>query len=214
MSIQITFEPTRSDYSATINTFSATLTRTGLYLVVLVLMSLALGSQGVMAPGLRTRSDWLTPFCLPVVAPLLGIALVWLGPLWQARRIHGQVAASDQMCTPITWTVDDAHAITQTAFAESTLAWAVFRQVVEVDDYYLLVHTANRRVFHFIPKRAFIEPETEQQFRTLVERRLGPIKDERRLKRLIVPLADGAVVAFLFLMTAVFWAIMAWRRFG
>lgn len=214
MPIEFSFEPKPSDYSTAINTFSATLTRTGLYLIFLVVIGLALGGQAIATPGLRTRRDWLVPFCLPAVAPAVGVAVMALSPLLQARRIRGQVKGSPQMRSRITWIMDDARVVNKTVFAESTLDWSVYRQVVEYKDHYLLVHTANRRAFHFIPRQALADAGVEPGFRTLVESRLGPIKDERRLKHRIVPLANGAVILLSVGIMLLSWAFIAWRMFG
>lgn len=214
MPLQFAFEPKPDDYSTAINTFSSTLTRTGLYLVFLLVIGLSLGVQAISSQGLRTRRDWFTPFCLPAVAPLVGVAVIALNPLLQARRIRGQVNGSPQMRSRVTWTMDDTRVMNKTDFAESTANWSIYQRVVEYKDYYLLIHAANRRVFHFIPRRALIDAGIEQDFRALVASRIGPIKDERRLKHVIVPLANGAVVLAAIGIMLLFWAVIAWRMLG
>ena len=91
------------------------------------------------------------------------------------------------------------------------MKWAAYSSAVEIEKHYLLVHTANKNFVHFIAKRAFDTREQEIRLRELLERHLGPIKDEIRLKNVTMPIVEILAVGGLILVAVASWLVLAWQ---
>jgi hypothetical protein len=75
-----------------------------------------------------------------------------------------------------TCVVDDDHVQVNSLQTKNEMKWTFFSKAMESKRYYFLVHAMNKRMFHFIPKRAFESPQQEADFRRYVEKNIGPIK--------------------------------------
>jgi len=110
---------------------------------------------------------WL--FLLPLPLCILYIA-VYLPMMWsrQARR-------TPKMMAEMSWQVDDQQVVIRNAQQETRMDWAKWERCVELERYFLFFLAENKRMFQFVPKRAFQSPEQLAAFRELVSRKL-PVK--------------------------------------
>jgi len=106
-------------------------------------------------------------FCL-----ILPAFLLYIGPYLAGQRFKKH----EDKVGLITWILDDDHIRIDASLSKSETAWNVFSKVMETKEDYLLVYAMNKRVFQFIPKRAFETPQQEADFRRYVEKGIGPIK--------------------------------------
>ncbi len=115
------------------------------------------------------------------------------------------------MRSPTVWRFGENGVEIQTDHSEASLKWAASSSAVEIDKHYLLVHTANKNFVHFIAKRAFETRDQETRLRDLLERFLGPIKDEVRLKKVTMPIVEILAVSGLILVAVASWLVLAWQ---
>ncbi len=58
---------------------------------------------------------------------------------------------------------------------KSLLSWEHFEKVIDAGDFYLLIYSAQEKVFPFIPKKAFQEIDSEAQFKTVLTEKSIPL---------------------------------------
>jgi len=88
-------------------------------------------------------------------------------------RIGAQVQQSEnRILDEVQWLLDDTQIIIKDPHTELRVDWGTFRELVELKDYYLLVHTVNKNMFNFIPKRVFESADQEQAFCELVRQNI------------------------------------------
>src|SRR6185369_4012401 len=59
-----------------------------------------------------------------------------------------------QLLQPVTFEVDHEKVYIATSSAETKFDWSIFTRVVETELHYLFIHTVNKNMFQFLPKRA------------------------------------------------------------
>lgn len=209
--IEIRFQPVRGDYIQVVQARTASWTRFALILFISLGFGVLLSSVVVFGTRIRNPFDLVVPICMPIVPVAIAAIAFWGSPLIIQFRTGRQVDASSQMRSPTVWRFSDNGVEIQTDHSQSSLKWAVYSSVVEIEKYYLLVHAANRLFVHFIAKRAFETREQESGVRGILERQVGPIKDEVRLKRVTMPVVEVLTVGGLFLVTIASWLVLAWR---
>jgi hypothetical protein len=145
-----------------------------LFIICIVLGSIVLTLLGEtqvtdIAVLLKLLSGFLpcTLFCLALPAYLL-----YIGPYLTGQRFKKH----EDKVGLITYVLDDEHIRIDSSLTKSETAWNIFSKAIETKEYYLLVHTMNKRMIQFIPKRAFETPQQEADFRRYVEKNIGPIK--------------------------------------
>jgi hypothetical protein len=87
-----------------------------------------------------------------------------------------QVKKHEDKIGQITCVVDDDHVQANSLQTKNEMKWTFFSKAMESKRYYFLVYATNKRMFQFIPKRAFESPQQEADFRRYVEKAIGPIK--------------------------------------
>jgi hypothetical protein len=100
--------------------------------------------------------------------PLVLAALFYGVPYWSLRHVKG----NERMLAETTWDLNDEGVAMKNRFAESKLDWGSFAGVSENRDYFFLQLSANKRLHHFIPKRALPTPEEQAHFRQFVAQHL------------------------------------------
>jgi len=175
-------------------------------IVFLLVLQIALGIMALESPALETRADWFVPLTLPSLPLIVVIAVYVMVPL----RIAKQVEANEQLSSQTFWIADSDQVMIRNAVTETKLDWAVFSEVIEFQEYYLFLHAANRRVFNFVPKRAFESQSQEAAFRKVFEEKLGEPKETIATTWQPTMLIRGSF-ALLVLSTLAWLAFLAWR---
>lgn len=92
-----------------------------------------------------------------------------------SARIGNQVQqGGERTLGEVHWQFNDEQILIENKFAEAKFDWGTFQEIIEVKDYYLLVHTTNKNMVHSIPKRVFESPEQEAAFCELAQRNIEP----------------------------------------
>lgn len=213
MLIQLEFTPTAADYADSLAIFGQNLKGRLLFWRAFWLIGLFVGGATLNSAALGPRADWYAPFVLPALPLVAAVAIIFFVPGNQRRRLETQIQASPQLRSPVVWVLDEARVIQRTPLAEGKLAWNFFQKAIVTDQFYLLIHAANKQMFSFVPKRAFTESATETAFRALVEQKLGPCETRPRhtWQRWLV---NGLGLAWLSLTTLFFWYLIWGRMFG
>jgi hypothetical protein len=183
MQITFQFTPTKEDYSETMIAYTVNTVGIVVANIFLIGMEILLTSIALSMPDLASRSDWFFALIIPWIVPVVAV-YVFFNPLTLiGARIRKQVADNPQL-TPLTlWQLDEDQFALKTEFLDTKYAWSVFQKAVELERHYLFIHTVNERVFTFLPKRVFTTPQQEADFRTLVEKKLGPIQSGNGKKK-------------------------------
>jgi hypothetical protein len=203
MPIITQFTPTKEDY------ISASKTYNNLFIKVLVIAGLIafeifMGISSLHAPGLSTRADWSTPLCLPLTGPVFGFVVLFISPLFYIQRIKEYIKKDEQLTTSVIWLFDEEEIKVKNEISETTYDWRAFHKGFEVKDYYLLQHFANKRKYSFIPKRAFASLDQKKDFSSIVERKLGKLKNKTFEVKVLMPLIDYIGFCALVLLDLIF----------
>jgi hypothetical protein len=89
--------------------------------------------------------------------------------------------------------------------SETKLNWSVFNKILETDQYYYLIYVTNKNMFQFLPKRIFSSHVQENDFRQLMEQKVGKVEDiQKGLKGWKLSL-----LVFIILMTGLLFCGLA-----
>lgn len=177
-SLEVTFTAMPQDYRRVTRRFAIRLRRIRAVLIatssmamlsfVAAFVMLALG-----ATGMEDLSGVVNMLCLlGCVGAIFPAQLLLLRPAVMKRRAVKHSDASGE----ITWRVGADFLTVISPRAQSDLQWSLFKEAYDLGAYYALAYAENSNMCQFIPKRAFLAPEQDAQFRQYVEAALGPIK--------------------------------------
>ncbi len=108
--------------------------------------------------------SWLFLLFPPVL-----LAGLYLGlPYWSTRHVKG----NERLLAETTWDLSDDGVVMKNRFAQSKLDWGSFGALSEDRDFFFLQLSGNKRLHHFVPKRALPTPEQQAQFREFVMQHL------------------------------------------
>ncbi len=158
--IALRFTPTEQDYVRAARALS--MKRGSLWISVgmMVLLEGCLLATLLTSSGPVPLESWL--FLL--FPPLMLGALFFGLPYWSARHTKG----NERALAETTWDMTDDGVVMKNRFAESKLDWGSFSGLSENRDFFFLQLAANKRLYHFIPKRALPGAEQLAQFRLFV----------------------------------------------
>jgi hypothetical protein len=94
------------------------------------------------------------------------------------------------------WSVSQEGIVINSRSAEAKTGWGLFQNFIETREYFLLVHSDNKRSFQIIPKRVFKSADEEAQFKQLLKARF------ERQRKLIFS-RNGLFVLFLVALVAI-----------
>jgi hypothetical protein len=109
-------------------------------------------------------------------SPLTIFELIWLllPPLFvlytfilQPSRTAKKAVQDERLVAETTWSVGEAGVEISTRFGSTLLEWKTLNRLVRTRDDYLLLSTTNRNTFRFLPRRAFMSAQQEQDFQAL-----------------------------------------------
>lgn len=161
--ITLRFTPTEQDYQRAARTLGMKRGSLWISAGMMVLLEACL----VLTLLSSTEPVSLLSWLLLLFPPLLLVALFYGLPYWTTRRVKG----NERLLAETTWDLGDEGVAMKNRFAESKLDWGSFAGLSEDADYFYLQLSANKRLHHFIPKRAL--PGAEQaRLRELVAQHL------------------------------------------
>ena len=158
--VEFKYTPEGKDYTRAMYAFYLADKRTWLTMMILILLVVC-GSAAMLFSGSYNQPVfWILPIFL-----LLGLAYIYiLSPFLVGVRVNRNTKLQSEtmgIATP-------EHLALKNANVDSKLGWDNFGKAVETRDYFLLIYGTNRRMFQFIPKRAFAGEEQLDAFRDLL----------------------------------------------
>lgn len=162
--LKLEFVPTRADYFRhwMLNVWSNPNAR--LRLGVVALVALAMGAASIFSwIRLGTRFNWETALLAPgIIAAIL--LLKWL-------PFEMRLRANPGLLGKVTWILDDELLRIQSNGEESSTGWDAFVRATETTKDFGLQFGPAESTLLFIPRRAFISPAHEEEFRQLLARK-------------------------------------------
>ncbi len=165
--ITVEFTPTPQDYVNTYRMLQFRSTFSRITYGLLVLFGLCLFGT-LLLPGSSNARMW--PIVIGIII-FVGLA-VWLPAYNIGRRAKG----NEHLLAPTTWQFNDEQLSVHNQFTDARYDWAFFQGLVENKEYFFLRHSSNKRLYNFIPKRAFTSPEQMAAVRELFSRHTGAKK--------------------------------------
>jgi hypothetical protein len=159
------YTPNQQDYASVVRYFNLQRTGTKISLVLLGL-AFIIAIFVVASKGPSVTIFELIWLFLP---PVFVIYAYFIQPTSLAKK----AAQNEKLVTEATWEVSDAGVQITSKYNSTLLEWENINKLVTTKDYYLLLSKTNKNAFRFIPRRAFISVEEEEQFRELVERNIA-----------------------------------------
>ncbi len=135
---------------------------------------------------------------LAFAVPFLGTLAILFIPSLSGQQMLNQINKIPQLLSPCTWEFDELQITSKNEVTEYKWKWVIFNQVIESENYYLFVYTVSNRFFNFIPKRAFISPEQDETFRSLVEQKLGKIQSNYKGKKVLYQVINWIGIMILW----------------
>ncbi len=168
--ITVHFTPIPQDYVKTYRMlqFRSLFTRI-VYGTLGVLGLCLLGSTLAPSAGSNARL-WPIP-----IAILVFLALAFMLPSYSVGR---RAKGNEQLLAETAWELDDSQLRVSNRFVDAKYEWGFFQGLVEDKDYFYLRHSSNKRLYNFIPKRAFASAEEMQAFRELFKKHLPAGKEQ------------------------------------
>ncbi len=167
--MKLTYRTTKQDYIRTVRARSLTSFKRPWFLIIAPLFTalwICRGSVSLAEGDLSGVIFLLAPF-------LIMLAIFGVFGILVPMRIGAQVQQSEnRILDEVQWLLDDTQIIIKDPHTELRVDWGTFRELVELKDYYLLVHTVNKNMFNFIPKRVFESADQEQAFCELVRQNI------------------------------------------
>jgi hypothetical protein len=207
-SMRLEYTPIARDYSRAMWTFIFS-ERRNIWYIFPLLVFIAVSPIGIAVVYILAGDTVpVLPFLLTVFALAIFAYAYIIQPFITERRAK----KNNRMLSPVAWELDQNNLKFKTAFAESQMDWGTFGKVIESRQYFLLIYSFNKRMFTFLPKRAFTLPEQEGAFRALLKGYIREYRDATTgvpswLPALIVGLlyllALGGYVTYYFILVAI-----------
>ncbi len=163
--ITVQFTPTPEDYVRTYRALQFRHPATRLVYALLTVFELCLVGSLFISRFESNSPLWAAAIPIPI---LLLVAVLWPG-----YNVGRNAKNNERLLAEITWELDDDHVRTANRFAETKYDWGSFQALVENKEYFFLRHSANKRLYNFIPKRAFTSADQMAAFRDLFDRHAG-----------------------------------------
>jgi hypothetical protein len=186
--ITFSFTPEKSDYTRTMRSFMLNNIQM-LYVIGICIVLFIIGIFALFVPAHINR--W---------AAILIVFLPWMLYSIFISPVHtwNKVTRDERLSAETEWQVDEQRIITKNKFAETSVEWSTYSQVYETKEHYLLIFSANKNMFQFIPMRAFTSPEQVVEFRKLLEEKYQAIRPLRLYgMRKSLLLGPGLIVLLL-----------------
>lgn len=167
--ITVHFTPTTQDYVKTYRTLQFRSPFTRLVYGVLAALELCMLAS-ILLPGFGSNTRlWPVAIAVPI---FIALAVILPG-----TSIGNNAQHNERMLADITWEMDDMQLRMANRFTKTKYDWDSFTGLIENGEYFFLRHSANKRLYNFIPKRAFASEAQMAAFRDLARRHTGANKE-------------------------------------
>lgn len=123
--------------------------------------------MGILAVLMAVVGNLTGKWVVPLVYGLSMISIVGFYEWYFPKLLERNFRKLPSWGKPVHFTFEEAHIFQKSAHAESTLQWESIQRAEELPDWFLL-HLGPKMVFIGIPKRAFADAATQEQFRGLL----------------------------------------------
>ena len=171
MMLSFEFVPTQKDYLSAYRAFYWR--RWPIWVGLVVLMSaqiLCIGSA-----LLRGEPDIVLEILLPLVIFIVLAFYLVLVLVIQPQRTAGRIGKDKRLSSLVQYEANNEQLKYHNGFSESRVYWRSFHKVLETEEHFLLIYTADKNRFQIIPKRAFTSAEDEEAFRELLDVQIPPL---------------------------------------
>lgn len=163
--ITVQFTPTPQDYVRTYRALQFRHPATRLVYALLTAFELCLVASLFISRFESNSSLWVAAIPIPL--------LLLLAVMWPGYNVGRNARHNERLLAEITWEFNDERVRTANRFAETKYDWGSFQDLVENKEYFFLRHSANKRLYNFIPKRAFTSDGQMAAFRDLFDHHAG-----------------------------------------
>ena len=158
--IEFKYKPEGKDYTQAMYAFYLSDKRTWIAVILLFLLILCSGLITILFGNFDQSLAWIVPFVL-----LLGVVYIYIvSPYLVGMR----VGRNPKLQSETSGTATAEQLALQNTNIDSKMSWDNFIRSVETRHYFLLIYGINKRMFQFIPKRAFESEEKIDAFRDLL----------------------------------------------
>ncbi len=159
--VQFKYKPEGRDYTQAMYAFYLADKRTW-FAIILLLLIIVCAPVTLFLISNYYNATFL--WVIPVFLLLLVFYVYIISPILAGRRVGRNPKFQSE-------TVGEAtpeYLAIKNANVDSKTKWDAYANAVETRQYFLLIHAVNRRMFQFIPKRAFANDEQLDAFRDLL----------------------------------------------
>ncbi len=163
------FTPSPNDFTRAFWTFYL---NNWILWVILTLTAAILGACGLIIFATDTSASGylaMVPLFLSLVLTSFLIFSLLISPYLAGQRVQHD----ERLNSPVEYQVSEEHLLFRNRFSETRLDWGSFNRVIESPELFLLVHSTNKNMFQFIPRRAFTSGADEQAFQNLLKAKIS-----------------------------------------
>lgn len=195
-SINFVFTPTKTDYVKSMQSYYSRQKSVWSIATFLGIICLCTISYTV-SRGVGIGIGLLIPI---LVFAFYLLSLFLIQPLLLGRQID----ANERLRTETEWVVNESEILViSRPHTETKYDWGSFCEFIETKDYFLILHSINKRMFQVVPRRAFQSSDQENEFRAMLENHFGKIDKGSSKKKsrwyIALPLVGCGTVIFTFL---------------
>jgi hypothetical protein len=168
--LTLEFTPEAKDYQKAIRLYSIKLNENTWWIVGLFYLPVSL-----LNVWLSIYSHFMNSSSLLFTFLLIGV------PAFIFFRIYSNLTADQQtrnkaLINTTTWIMGENELAVKNPSLDVKMVWDFFQGVIESDEYYYLIYKQNKSCFQLLPKRTFPGVSSENEFRNIVEAKIGKIK--------------------------------------
>lgn len=124
-----------------------------------------------------------TAIIFPFLAFLYVLMMFFLIPLIVGNKAEKNVSFQSQL----TWALEKGNINIKSRSSQTNYGWDTFHEVLETNEHFLFVYTANRNLFYIVPKRALASDAELGTFRKLVKENAAGYREIRSINLPNVP---------------------------
>jgi hypothetical protein len=163
--LSLQFTPEKADYTKAVRTFLVKNYESLAWLSIGLYLPLSVGHAWLISSSVSTSSLLLLTFLILALPPFI-----------LYRILFTRMTIDENMTKPFEWNMNAESLSISSPNITGRYEWDRFFKVMESQEYYFLVQLDNKNMFHFLPKRAFSDPQQENHFRKLVAAKYGSIQ--------------------------------------
>lgn len=137
--------------------------------------ALLVGAFAIFIFSSGGAATW-TDLMIPLVFFLLAVFYLLFAFVINPHNAAKRAKTDAHMSSPVQYEVTEEQIAYRNEFVDSRVDWGSFQELIVGKDILLLVASSNKRMFQFIPRRAFASAEEERAFIELAQRKLIPPK--------------------------------------